>query len=346
LVNEKVQVDYENVHEMLLKKVEMEHEDIITNLSSNILPEVTECTKILRRALVSLTSSNNLTNNKYNALIIDCIWKITLLSMDSLFEHESRFISKASRELAQNNAALEERFKKRLERLESREQELQLEYTIKQEQYEAQIRSLTQEKEQLDRVIEARMMEIQDLVDPSRFLQMHYFLMEFQYKFDYSYDRVLTRLHLTNNILHILITEQNTSKELNDELSKQNAYFPKYLIEILRNFQKQLEVTDDEMRYRIRSNKEIIKNMRNGILVVKKVGDNYSQTDLSNQSKMELYNDKLKWKAIVLNEHISKAKAMSPIESFKYLEKVMKDKLLHDNFSTLFKLRNSKQLHI
>lgn len=319
---------------MLLRKVE--DEEAIGSVSNGIVNEVAECTKMLRRALLGLSSSTNLVNNRCSALIIDYIWRITVLNMDALLEHESRFTAKATKELKKNALLLEERYKKRLDRLESREQELQLEFTMHKEKYEAQIAALAKDKERINGILDARMMEMQDLLDPSRFMQVHYFLSEFGYKFESSYERNLSRLHLTNNVLRILAAKSNASKELNDELSTPATYFPKYIIDILRNLQKQLKISDNEMLHRMKRNRETMENIRCGKLVVRKLEDSYSQTDLSKESKMTLYNDKLRWKAVVLGENIMKAKAIPLAEAHGMLEKTVRDKLVYDNFSSLW----------
>eukprot|EP00826_Nyctotherus_ovalis_P040995 TRINITY_DN4083_c0_g2_i1.p1 TRINITY_DN4083_c0_g2~~TRINITY_DN4083_c0_g2_i1.p1 ORF type:complete len:254 (-),score=64.71 TRINITY_DN4083_c0_g2_i1:1348-2109(-) len=237
-----------------------------------------QCFKVFRHSLKKLILNSNKEKAFYYGLTIDCLWKIMLLNMETLMEHESRVVKETADEAIKNDALLQENYQQEVSRLELREKEMQLEYTIKKEQCDAKVKSLTSDKVRLTEIIEANAMHIQDLMDPSRFMYMHYFLTEFKDKFEGSYESNLTRLKVTQGTLGLML-ERDKGKELNDELSTGEMHFPKYTISILRNFQEQLGVTNEELLRRWKKVGKKIKEIRDGVFVEKEMISTYVQTD-------------------------------------------------------------------
>ena len=255
-------------------------------MPDTIFSEINECTKILRHALISFLSSRDET--KYSGLVIECIWKIMLINMETLLEHESQVINETAIESRKNFCSAEERLQKQVARLNTREKEIELDFTIQREKLEVQVNALMQDKERLLTILETRALENQELMNPSRFMQVHYFLNEFAYKFDSIYEKRLEKFNITNNILKTLTEDENSSKELNDELSTKEMYFPKYIITILRELQKQLDITPGEINYRINANNETMTNIMTGIIQEKNYESTYSQIDPPKNSDSEL----------------------------------------------------------
>jgi len=236
-INDKREGDYNTITDFILDKLNTEYKQ------SNILTtEIERCTKILRFAL------KNRMKSPYDALIVDGIWKLMLLNIERVLEKEDKVQSDCMEELKRNVTNNQKKIKETIERLKIREKEIELEYMIKKEEYEAKINSLTIDKNKLNEILEANKLLIQDLTDTSRFMHIHYFLTEFEYKFESTYDGHLNKLKLTRNMLQLLIKEDNLMKELNEELSTKEILFPKHVIGILRKLQTQLDIRTSELR--------------------------------------------------------------------------------------------------
>eukprot|EP00826_Nyctotherus_ovalis_P054384 TRINITY_DN7116_c0_g2_i3.p1 TRINITY_DN7116_c0_g2~~TRINITY_DN7116_c0_g2_i3.p1 ORF type:complete len:291 (-),score=87.35 TRINITY_DN7116_c0_g2_i3:1951-2823(-) len=241
VVHDKREGDFATIVDLIGEKLNLEDE----GKRPTALPsEMQKCSKILRYALKNMISHRS----PYDALIIDGIWKLLLLNMETLLQFAIKTQSSCAEEMKRNYATTQGKIKDAVERLELREKEIELEYTMKKEEYEAKISSLASDKAKLSEVLEATKVQIEDLMDTSRFMHVHYFLTEFQYKLESSYEGHLSRLRITRNMLQLLIKEDNLMKELNEELSTKEMPFPKYIINILRKLQTQLDIRLSELR--------------------------------------------------------------------------------------------------
>eukprot|EP01022_Parablepharisma_sp_SALTPOND_P005166 TRINITY_DN121853_c0_g1_i1.p1 TRINITY_DN121853_c0_g1~~TRINITY_DN121853_c0_g1_i1.p1 ORF type:complete len:622 (+),score=45.53 TRINITY_DN121853_c0_g1_i1:732-2597(+) len=281
LQNGKDEGDYNTVYDMLLRKINLGYEGRIKSISNTLYPELRDCTKLLRYSLKPLFTQGE---NKHTAFIIDDLWKIMLLTVETLLEYESRKVQDSMEYYKRCLASEQEKYKKRIARLNEREKELDLEYTIKKEWCDSQVEAALEAKKRLEEELKEKINEVEQLFDPSRFIYIHHFLSEFQYKFEVTYDNRLEQLRNVQNILKIMISDENLPKELNDELSTTEAYFPKNTISVIRKLQERLAINIDEIKYRIKRNANVIASIMDGTYGIKQFISNYAQTDASKES--------------------------------------------------------------
>jgi len=270
--------DYNIVFEILHNKIKMGYESRVNRFTKLFFEEMEQCAKVFRHSLKNLISNTGKEKTFYYGLAIDCIWKLMLLNIETLMEHENRVIKQTTEETIKNDELLRQSLEQGLSKLELRKKEIQLEYAIKKEQYNAKVKGLMDEKIELNNIIETNKMQIQDLMNPSRFVYMHHFLTEFKDKFEGSYESNIKRLRITQNMLHLML-KNDMEKELNDELSTVDMYFPKYTITILRGFQEQLKISKEELLRKWRKVGERIGEVLDGVFVDKELINASIQTD-------------------------------------------------------------------
>ena len=121
--------------------------------------------------------------------------------------------------------------------------------------------------------------QIEELLDPNRFIYLHHFLTEFQHKFETTYEDRIQQLKIIMSTLDVLLKNEDVNKELNDEIGSQQAFFPKSIILILRRLQERLDITPDELKYRAKKAESAIKDIGSSSILIKKVMSNYVQTE-------------------------------------------------------------------
>ena len=261
-INEEDEGDYNLLYEMLSNKLNLDYEQRINKFSTTFWNEITKCTKIIRYTLKNLMNNNS--SAAFSGIAIDIIWKIMLINMETLLEHEGRMQRNSENEIKKNTLFAQERYKEAISRLKFKEKEMELELTLKKEECDAKVISLIDDKNKLQEILNFNNLQIEDLMDPSRFVHMHYFLAEFKNHFEANYEANLNKLKITNNILQILMSNDNKAKELNDELSTTDLYFPKYTIVIMRKLEEQLGITEDEIKRKLKNVQKELKSLLNG----------------------------------------------------------------------------------
>jgi hypothetical protein len=77
--------EYETLVERLKERLQISRQDRARTCHKSLPADVGECTKILRYLVKDLYKSSR---DRYKALAIDALWKLTILDVDSLLEHE------------------------------------------------------------------------------------------------------------------------------------------------------------------------------------------------------------------------------------------------------------------
>ena len=276
-LDEKIEGDYNTAYDVLLQKINLGFEGRVKNFSSTLYGDIKECTKILRYTLKQIFCQDG---NQQIVFVIDNLWKIMLLSIETILEYEVRKINEAAEQYKQNLAQEREKYKQRLIRLQERDSELELEYTIKKEQCDSELLNAVEAKKRLEARAAEKTHEVEDLLDPSRFIYLHHFLSEFSYKFEYTNEDRLEQLKNTKSILEIMIDPNNITNELNDELCNvSRPNFPKHILMVLRKLQEYLGISNDEIKSKMKRTTNIIASVMEGTTTFKKCVNEFCQTD-------------------------------------------------------------------
>jgi len=277
--------DFNTVNDILEKKINIGYEGRINSVSHSFYGEMRDCSKILRYCLKSIIKNQN-ESDFQQIFVIDNLWKIMLITLETILEYESR---KITENYEHNKKVLlndQERYKKRIQRLDIREKELELEFTIKKEKIEQEYTELNEKKNKLEADLLEKTKLCEELLDPNRFILVNHFIHQFEYKFETSYEIRLDEMRKIQNMLKAMISEDTIQQELNDELNRIYEDFPKSTMLILRKLQERLFISSDEIKYRIKCNQDIINSILDGTFGIKKTQNELIQTDPLKENDM------------------------------------------------------------
>eukprot|EP00826_Nyctotherus_ovalis_P005222 TRINITY_DN11170_c0_g2_i6.p1 TRINITY_DN11170_c0_g2~~TRINITY_DN11170_c0_g2_i6.p1 ORF type:complete len:581 (-),score=104.22 TRINITY_DN11170_c0_g2_i6:122-1864(-) len=324
-LNERCEGDYNIVCEQLLAKLNCTHDS--RTFKKSLHAEMQESTRILRCVLKDLLEKDE---NCCSALVIDALWKLVIANMELVVECESKAAEKAAKETRRNLEVAEEERSSVISQLDTYKKLIQLDYEMKKERCNTKLQSAIRDKKELQKVIEGMSLQINDLTDISRFIHIHYFLAEFDYKFEASKELHVERLNCVKNMLLLILSRENDDRELNDELSTTETYFPKYIIQILRKLQSQLSITTKNVQYKFNRIQESLKNIN--VAGYNKLIDEAVQTKEVIQQEVQ---KKRSWQSIVMEANLKNAIVMAPEIYFKDLEELIEKKLLEDSKGNL-----------
>eukprot|EP00826_Nyctotherus_ovalis_P029202 TRINITY_DN2303_c0_g1_i1.p1 TRINITY_DN2303_c0_g1~~TRINITY_DN2303_c0_g1_i1.p1 ORF type:complete len:239 (-),score=66.03 TRINITY_DN2303_c0_g1_i1:44-760(-) len=218
--------------EVLRRTVELDREQFELRGLSNFKAEIKEATKTLRYVLTSLMDSPK---NKIRIVTLDTLWKTLLFLLEMAASGQDLATLKELSEqvhtsnLELTNAREEIRaLNARMDRLSRKSQEFLI-------QYNAETGFLRKEAESLKCVAEAKSGQVEQLLNPYRFLYVHYFLKRFAHQLPKNKAHELESLA---NIFQALSEKENYQDEVDDSIGGgyfvENYRLPPSLMQVLR----------------------------------------------------------------------------------------------------------------
>jgi len=135
--------------------------------------------------------------------------------------------------------------------------------------YVSLIKDLHKEIENLQSIIDTKNAQIEELLNPHRFIYVHYFLDKFKHKFDNSHDLKLRKLKSLSEILEVLQNENEKTAEINNEISDNfllnDIKLPPSLILTLRKLQQFLGIDTSQITHYLADTKNELNDLQNGV---------------------------------------------------------------------------------
>jgi hypothetical protein len=91
--------------------------------------------------------------------------------------------------------------------------------------------------------------DIEELLNPQRFMYVYNFIHMFRHKLEETRDSRIEQLHISLDMLSALQNTRDVNPELNDEVATGDRLFPRGVVRVLRRLQEQLHIGADEFAY-------------------------------------------------------------------------------------------------
>ncbi len=257
--------DLHSAIELLVRNIGLSAEERACKSQIQTLSEIKECTNIMRYQIKSLCTSPQ---TRIKAITLDVMWKFLILAIDIAFCQTRARLQSRDRETKEGVRQEIEIVEERAKISERKAAELEATGRARERRNAELLRRLREEKTQQDELISAKNSQIQELLNPQRFIYVHHFLSEFQHKFTDTAEARLGRLQYLLDTFLVLRDDADPNLDLNDEV-KSNVWngsdkLPPSMILVLRKLQQSLQIGTAQIRSREKKVQEELESLRNG----------------------------------------------------------------------------------
>jgi len=291
--------------------------------------EIKEASKVLRYVLNSLADNPK---NKLRIITLEVLWEVLLAKLEMASCNQGLTQLKCLNEQVEVlntelvNAREEIRMlKTKIDKLNRKSEESLI-------RYNSETHFLKNEVQSLKAINEANEGQIEQLLNPYRFIYVHYFLKRFDHKL--SKNRV-HELESLISILQALKNKENHQDEVNDSIKGtffvEKFKLPPSLILVLRKLEEILEIDSRVITNRLKCVQDELKELNEGMknkVIFKNEGINTDPLkELSYKIKIT---KKSEWRKAILNYDVNVTTSLSSLTALSTLEKYIEQKLRLD----------------
>ena len=291
--------------------------------------DIQEATKVFRYIIKALSNNNE---NRLRILSLEILWKSMLILLDTASSNQSRIIEKELNECAQSSNMDLISLREEIRHLKLKIENINTKYKEAHTRYIFEVTSVRDQLESATSILEAKNAQVEQLLNPHRFIYVHYFLKRFHYKFSKNKTEELLSL---SKILEALNMKENYQNEINDSIGdtyyQENYKLPPSLMQVLRKLEELLDVDAGQISIQLKSVKEELKQLDRGVEEELVLQDECINTDPLKELnyKIKLMNRE-QWRSVVLNSEIKNIASISPFAVISMFEDYISQKLIQE----------------